>query len=98
MNSANNIRVVVTKAVLWVLVGIPVVFLGVLALFPVIGLSVNIVTLTGMVAVLGMVVDGAIIVAEHSTREPLDSDLPFLVLADQRKYGKTLVSFLTYMV
>jgi multidrug efflux pump subunit AcrB len=50
---------------LWVLVGIPVVFLGVLAAFPVVGLSVNIVTLTGLVVVLGMVVDDAVVVAER---------------------------------
>jgi multidrug efflux pump subunit AcrB len=49
----------------WVLVGIPVVFLGVLAVFPVVGLSVNIVTLTGLVVVLGMIVDDAVVVAER---------------------------------
>ncbi len=50
---------------LWVLVGIPVVFLGVLLVFPMIGLSVNIVTLTGLVVVLGMVVDDAVVVSER---------------------------------
>ncbi len=49
----------------WVLVGIPVVFLGTLALFPVLGFTINIVTLTGFVVVLGMVVDDAVIVAER---------------------------------
>ena len=41
---------------------------------------------------------GATLVVEHSKREPLPNDLPFLSLTDQRKYGKTLVSFLVYMV
>jgi multidrug efflux pump subunit AcrB len=49
----------------WVLVGIPVVFLGTLALFPILDYSINIVTLTGFVVVLGMVVDDAVIVAER---------------------------------
>jgi len=41
---------------------------------------------------------GATLVVEHSKREPIPNNLPFLGLTDQRKYGKTLVSFLTYMV
>ncbi|MCP3955055.1 MAG: 16S rRNA (guanine(966)-N(2))-methyltransferase RsmD [Desulfobacterales bacterium] len=41
---------------------------------------------------------GATLVVEHSIRESLPEDRPYLVLTDQRKYGKTLVSFLTYMV
>ena len=41
---------------------------------------------------------GAIIVVEHSPREALPAEKAFLEIADQRKYGKTLVSFLTYMV
>ncbi len=41
---------------------------------------------------------GATLVVEHSAREPLPEDRPFLEPTDQRKYGKTLVSFLTYML
>ena len=41
---------------------------------------------------------GATLAVEHSGRELLPEDQPFLALKDQRKYGKTLVSFLTYMV
>lgn len=52
-------------AAIWVLVGIPVVFLGTLALFPVLGFSVNMVTLTSLIVVLGMVVDDAIVVSER---------------------------------
>jgi 16S rRNA (guanine966-N2)-methyltransferase len=41
---------------------------------------------------------GATLVVEHSRRESLPQKHPFLELTDQRKYGKTLVSFLTYML
>ncbi len=53
------------QVALWVLVGIPVVFLTVLTIFPQIDFTVNIVTLTGLVVVLGMVVDDAVVVAER---------------------------------
>ena len=46
----------------------------------------------------GSVIPGAMLVVEHSRREELPAERDFLQLADQRKYGKTLVSFLTYMV
>lgn len=49
----------------WVLAGVPVVFFAVLALFPVLGLSINLVTLTGFVVILGMIVDDAIVVGER---------------------------------
>jgi len=49
----------------WTLAGIPVVFLATLALFPVLGLSINMVTLTGLVVVLGMIVDDAVVVSER---------------------------------
>lgn len=64
------------QVALWVLVGIPVVFLSVLIMFPIVGFSVNIVTLTGLVVVLGMVVDDAVVVAERivaKRQEGLDS-------------------------
>jgi len=40
----------------------------------------------------------ATLVAEHSVREKIPENRPFLELTDQRKYGKTLVSFLTYVL
>jgi multidrug efflux pump subunit AcrB len=49
----------------WTLVGIPVVILGTLALFPVFDFSINLVTLTGLVVVLGMIVDDAVVVSER---------------------------------
>jgi len=41
---------------------------------------------------------GAMLVVEHSRREELPAERDFVETADQRKYGKTLVSFLTYML
>ncbi len=49
----------------WTLAGLPVVVLGTLGLFPVFGFSINMVTLTGLVVVLGMIVDDAIVVSER---------------------------------
>jgi len=47
------------------MIGIPVVFLATLMLFPALDFSVNMVTLTALVVVLGMIVDAAIVVAER---------------------------------
>ena len=41
---------------------------------------------------------GATIVAEHSTLEPIPDKHPAFSIQHQRTYGKTLVSFLQYMV
>ncbi len=41
---------------------------------------------------------GACIVAEHSDTEPIPDDCGGYAIADQRKYGKTLVSFLELMI
>ena len=41
---------------------------------------------------------GARIIVEHSQKEPVEPDrLPFEI-DDQRRYGKTLVSFFNYVV
>lgn len=41
---------------------------------------------------------GACIVVEHTDLEPIPNDQSDLTIADQRRYGKTLVTFLNYMV
>jgi multidrug efflux pump subunit AcrB len=53
------------QAAIWVLAGIPIVFMGALAIFGQTGLTVNVMALTGFVIVLGMVVDDAVVVAER---------------------------------
>ena len=46
----------------------------------------------------GSVKKGACLIIEHSLLEPIPLDFPEYELQNQRKYGKTLVSFLTYIV
>lgn len=50
----------------WVTLGIPVSFLGALALFWYLGGSINFISLIGAVMALGIVVDDAIVVGEHA--------------------------------
>jgi len=42
--------------------------------------------------------NGARIIVEHSQLEPVEPDRLPLEIVDQRRYGKTLVSFLNYVV
>ncbi len=58
-------------------------------------------TIAGTMAALlscGMLASSARIVVEHSTREPISSPMSPWVLADQRRFGKTLVSFMDIML
>jgi multidrug efflux pump subunit AcrB len=50
---------------LWVCVGIPVAFMGAIALMPYIGVTINIITLFAFILVLGIVVDDAIVTGEN---------------------------------
>lgn len=50
---------------LWVVIGIPVCFMGAIALMPAVGVSINIVSLFGFILVLGVVVDDAIVTGEN---------------------------------
>ena len=42
--------------------------------------------------------EGCLIIVEHSLREPIPKEPTVFKITDQRKYGKTLVSFLNYMI
>lgn len=55
----------------WVMVGIPVCFLGTIAMMnlPMIGVSINMISLFGFILVLGIVVDDAIIIGESAYTE-----------------------------
>jgi len=53
----------------WVMVGLPVCFLGAVMLMPVFGVSVNIVSLFAFIMVLGIVVDDAIVIGESAYTE-----------------------------
>tara|TARA_R110000824_G_scaffold7892_4_gene35881 strand:- start:114010 stop:117144 length:3135 start_codon:yes stop_codon:yes gene_type:complete len=50
----------------WVIVGIPICFLGAFALMPSIGIDINLMSLFGFIMVLGIVVDDAIIIGESA--------------------------------
>ncbi|PCJ40931.1 MAG: hypothetical protein COA71_10045 [SAR86 cluster bacterium] len=50
----------------WVIIGIPVCFLGAFALMPSIGIDINLMSLFGFIMVLGIVVDDAIIIGESA--------------------------------
>src|SRR5690606_11875447 len=50
----------------WVIVGIPICFLGAFALMPTVGLDLNMLSLFGFIMVLGIVVDDAIIIGESA--------------------------------
>ncbi|NVB39702.1 efflux RND transporter permease subunit [Pseudenhygromyxa sp. WMMC2535] len=49
----------------WVAFGLPFALLGVTALLPALGISINMISLAGFVLVIGIVVDDAIIIAER---------------------------------
>lgn len=53
------------KLAFWVLLGIPVSFLGAFIFMPVLGLSINMVTMFAMILALGILVDDAIVVGEN---------------------------------
>lgn len=53
------------ESVFWIVVGLPVSFLGALALMPYFDITINISTLFGFILVLGIVVDDAIVISEH---------------------------------
>ena len=57
------------KLAFWVMVGIPVAFLGTLWVMPLAGVSINMLSLFGFILVLGIVVDDAIIIGESAYTE-----------------------------
>lgn len=57
------------KLALWVMIGLPVCFLGAVMLMPMVGVSINIVSLFAFIMVLGIVVDDAIVIGESAYSE-----------------------------
>ncbi|MFQ3235750.1 MAG: multidrug efflux pump subunit AcrB [Paraglaciecola sp.] len=53
----------------WVMLGLPVCFLGAIMLMPVLGVTINIVSLFAFIMVLGIVVDDAIVIGESAYSE-----------------------------
>ncbi|MEQ9452877.1 MAG: efflux RND transporter permease subunit [Pseudomonadales bacterium] len=57
------------KLAAWVVLGLPVAFLGAFMLMPIVDITINIMSLFAFIVVLGIVVDDAIIVAEAAYTE-----------------------------
>ncbi|UUM32927.1 efflux RND transporter permease subunit [Vibrio japonicus] len=57
------------KLAMWVMIGLPVCFLGAVMLMPAIGVSINVVSLFAFIMVLGIVVDDAIVIGESAYSE-----------------------------
>ena len=66
------------RLALWVGLGIPIAFLGAVAVMPTLGMTINWISLLAFIVVLGIVVDDAIVVGENTytehqrTGEPLE--------------------------
>ncbi|MGP8306157.1 efflux RND transporter permease subunit [Vibrio sp. YIC-376] len=54
------------RLAMWVMIGLPVCFLGAVMLMPALGITVNIVSLFAFIMVLGIVVDDAIVMGESA--------------------------------
>jgi multidrug efflux pump subunit AcrB len=65
------------RLALWVSIGVPLSFLGSLALFPALELSIDVISLFAFILVLGLLVDDAIVVGEnvHSHQERAEDPL-----------------------
>ncbi|MCH7761237.1 efflux RND transporter permease subunit, partial [candidate division TA06 bacterium] len=68
------------RTAFWVALGIPVALMGVLFLLPVFNSSLNVIALAGMIMVIGIIVDDAIIISENVQRK-LELGSPPLVAA-----------------
>lgn len=53
----------------WVMMGIPIAFLGTIMMMPILGISINMISLFGFILVLGIVVDDAIVIGESAYSE-----------------------------
>ncbi len=53
------------RLAIWVAIGIPIAILGTLIFFPILGLTVNSLSLIGFILVLGILVDDGIVIAER---------------------------------
>lgn len=53
----------------WVMIGLPVCFLGAVFMMPIVGISINILSLFAFIMVLGIVVDDAIVIGESAYTE-----------------------------
>jgi multidrug efflux pump subunit AcrB len=66
------------RVAFWVCIGIPVSFLGAIALMPMIGVTINLISLFAFILVLGIVVDDAIVTGENIYTHSLKTKDPEL--------------------
>jgi multidrug efflux pump subunit AcrB len=88
------------KLAFWVMMGIPISFLGGLALLPFFGGSINIISMFAFLIALGIVVDDAIVVGEnvYEHRQRGDSFLKAAVVGTQEVGMPVVFSVLTNIV
>ncbi len=88
------------RLAMWVVIGIPVAFLGAFATMPYTGITINMMTLFAFILVLGIVVDDAIIVAEriHFRQDAGDRGLKGAILGTQEVALPVIFGVLTTMV
>jgi multidrug efflux pump subunit AcrB len=74
-----------TRLAVWVTLGVPVSFLGALALFHPLNISINVISLFAFIVVLGILVDDATVVGEsvHTWQEKLGNRLEGAVVGTQ---------------
>ena len=74
------------RLAIWVVIGLPVAFLGAFMLLPLTGVTINIMSLFAFILVLGIVVDDAIIVAEsaHAETEKSGYSLKSIVVGTKK--------------
>tara|TARA_R110002096_G_scaffold162596_9_gene329700 strand:+ start:549 stop:3818 length:3270 start_codon:yes stop_codon:yes gene_type:complete len=85
---------------LWVVIGIPVCFLGAIALMPWVDVSINIVSLFGFILVLGVVVDDAIVTGEniYTKQEEMDDPVEAAVIGTKEVTLPVVFGVLTTML
>jgi multidrug efflux pump subunit AcrB len=81
----------------WVSIGVPISFLGALWLFPILDLSIDVISLFAFILVLGLLVDDAIVVGEsvHRHRERGESALGAAIRGTQQVAVPVIFGVLT---
>ncbi|KAA3658507.1 MAG: AcrB/AcrD/AcrF family protein, partial [Calditrichaeota bacterium] len=85
------------RTAFWVALGIPVAMLGTIYLLPLFGMYLDTITLSGMILVIGIIVDDAIIIAENISkrRELGDSPLDAAVNGMSEVFRPVVTTILT---
>jgi multidrug efflux pump subunit AcrB len=85
------------RLAIWVSLGVPLSFLGALALFPGLSLSIDVISLFAFILVLGLLVDDAIVVGEnvHSHQERAEDPLESAIVGTQEVAVPVIFGVLT---